>query len=179
MKETRKCRSSNASDSNRENEMTVARDTPHSSSRDHVVSTNVSQSTRRDSRPPILDKELRDVFDEYEYLTLQLATVDQELSQYNSSRMLKEQQKCRRENRGNSLNAWIDRKAELSEERRLLVEKKLRMQSRRVAIKPKALSAKNLLHKAEARGEDSSKPLFAQMVDLLTEIRDLLKTKNA
>lgn len=147
------------------------------------VVARVSQGTREMARGP--NGEVLSILQEFEDLKDQKRDLEQQLGRFSKAAMLKEQQRIRGKftrNSQSSLDNWINRKAELEAERRLIVDKKIQIEKRMNAIKTEAKRQKQLLASAadpQLMLKQNQNELLNQILLELKSINDNLRTRNS
>lgn len=145
----------------------------------HVEEVRVSQGTRAMSQP--CTHEVRTFQQEWDDLSAQKKELEMQLQGYSKTMFLKEQHEIRKQ-KGNTLSAWIHRKAELEEKRRKIVEEKiaveLRMMSIKERVKQDAREKAQQDDRAKVRVPDRREELFEAMLVELRAIRSLLEHRG-
>ena len=158
---------------------------------DHVL---VSQGTRSDSQPPALPR--FDTYkDEQEYWIKIKMQIDADLSPFNKDAMHREQYRIRKEHKDpeKSLNAWMERKAELTAKREQIISRKKAAEMELMRLKPLVAAERNREAERSQPNDSitelSQVPLFrpdgsisyngiwAQILIELQAIRSLLQQK--
>lgn len=142
---------------------------------EEVVRTTASQGTRRDANAdPSEGVRFESYEEEYEYLHAELARVRERLTGYNTTAFAKAQSKVRSEalTEQESIKKWLALRGEMQHQKDRLGKRLLEIQLRLTLIKPK-LHQERLASSNKAPVKHN--PAFQEMIDLLKEIRDLLK----
>lgn len=148
--------------------MPFARLTPHPGSSPAAVSTNVSESTRNDSRPPQA-KDQHPLIEEFGLLESQIKEIDNQIAQLGPGRLQKEKVEWRR---GGCDKSWKQIEGKLHEERRELRDKRARYATRRNAIADKVAILKK---EVDGGKGDSTNRLLIQNFNMLVTINRRVK----
>ncbi len=136
----------------------------------HVVAT-VGQATRRDASGVIPEPRYESYTEELDWLKSEVIRIESQLVAYSKGNFTKEQMRIRNEG-GDSLRRWLERKVEMTEEREQLVRRKQQLVERIVQIKPR-VNQEFLSDKDQKKADRDSKPsrLEALMEQLVTEVQ--------
>lgn len=102
------------------------------------VVAQVSEATRRAAQSP--SRQSADLQKEYDGLVALKISLQDQLTKYSKSSLAKEQLDIRRQYRNNqskSIEAWIERKSQLEQERRELVHRVQKIEQRLIEMKPR------------------------------------------
>jgi len=138
---------------------------------DHVKEVRVSAGTRSMAVP--CSHEVPTLMQEWDELLIEINEINARLQDYTKAAFTKEQMRIRNLS-GNTLKMWLERKMQLEDQRKKLVEQKMLVESRMCAIKDKVKEERRKISLVQ----DPRGQIFDAMLIELRAIRKLLEYRQ-
>lgn len=146
-----------------------------------MVSTNVSQGSRAMANSDPSDSIRHESYEE-EYVSLvseKKKLESQIANRYSRGAYTEAQMAVRRSNPGNSLHEWMKFRTMMDGERAALLEKLANVERKIQEVSPKLKAEREREHARQIEERKKNREDYGiQIIDLLTEIRNLLRDKN-